>query len=108
MGLDPDGELLLDEKAVQLYENSDRYIREISAAQVIEVKRRYQRYRGVDDPPDVGGKTVLVVDDGVATGFTMLAALQSLRRRGAEKRICVVPVASPRVLPRLEESLYCF
>ena len=101
--IDSEGELLLDENAARLYEVSDRYIREMSEEQVAEVKRRYERYRGVKEPPDVSGKTVLVVDDGVATGFTMLAALQSLRRRGAEKIICVVPVASPRVMRRLEK-----
>ncbi len=102
--IDSDGNLLLDENSARLYEISDRYIREMSEEQAAEVKRRYERYRGVAEPPDVNGKTVLVVDDGVATGYTMLAALQSLRRRGAEKLICVVPVASPRIMRKLESN----
>ena len=102
--IDSDGNLLLDENATRLYEISDRVIREMSEEQIAEVKRRYERYRGTMEPPDVKGKTVIVADDGVATGFTMLAALQSLRRRGAEKIVCVVPVASPRVMRKLQES----
>lgn len=109
--IDFDGNLLLDENAAHLYEVSERNIREMADEQVAEAKRRYERYRGVAEPPDVKGKTVLVVDDGVATGFTMLAALKSLRHRGAQTIICVVPVASPRVMNRLEknaDAVYCF
>ncbi|MCL4473510.1 MAG: phosphoribosyltransferase [Actinobacteria bacterium] len=102
--VDSDGKLLLDDNSVKLYEISDRYIREMTEEQAQEVKRRYERYRGKDEPPDVKGKTVLVVDDGVATGYTMLAALQSLRHRGAGKIICVVPVASPRIMRKLEQN----
>ncbi|MFA5802355.1 MAG: phosphoribosyltransferase family protein [Thermoleophilia bacterium] len=102
--VDSDGNLLLDENAAILYEISDRYIREEVESQVEEIRRRYLLYRGTEEPPDVKGKTVIVIDDGVATGFTMLAALQSLRNRGAEKIICVVPVSSPRVMNSLSEK----
>lgn len=102
--IDSDGNLLLDDNTVKLYEISDRYIREMSEEQALEVKRRYERYRGVAEPPDVKGKTVLVVDDGVATGYTMLAALQSLRHRGAGKIVCIIPVASPRIMRKLEQN----
>lgn len=102
--VDSDGKLLLDDNSVKLYEISDRYIREMTEEQTQEVKRRYERYRGKAEPPDVKGKTVLVVDDGVATGYTMLAALQSLRHRGAGEIICVVPVASPRIMRKLEQN----
>lgn len=101
--IDSDGNLMLDENAARLYEISDRYIREEVENQVEEIKRRYLQYRGTENPPDVKGKTVIVVDDGVATGFTMLAALQSLRNRGAEKIVCVIPVSSPRVMNKLAE-----
>lgn len=99
--VDSDGELLLDENTAKLYEVSDRYIREEVTNQAVEIKRRYETYRGSDQAPDVTNKTVLVVDDGVATGFTMMAALQSVRRNGANKLICAVPVASPRIISKL-------
>ena len=101
--IDSDGNLLLDENAARLYEISDRYIREEVEHQKGEVKRRYQEYRGTESAPEIKGKTVIVVDDGVATGFTMLAALQSVKNNEAEKVICAVPVVSPRVLSKLQE-----
>lgn len=109
--VDFDGNLLLDENATRLYEVSERNIREMADKQIAEVKRRYELYRGAAEPPDVKDKTILVVDDGVATGFTMLAALKSLRQRGAQKIICVAPVASPRIMNRLEKNadvVQCF
>ena len=100
--VDTNGHTNLDENTMRLYDVSDRYIREEVEHEVAEIKRRYQAYRGSEEPPTVTGKHVLVVDDGVATGFTMIAALESLRKREAAKLICVVPVASPRVVSRLE------
>ena len=101
--VDSDGNMLLDENAARLYEISDRYIREVVAEQREEIKRRYMTYRGTEHPPDVKDKTVLVVDDGIATGYTMLAALQSLKNSEAKKIVCAVPVASPRVMRKLED-----
>ncbi|HSP33671.1 MAG TPA: phosphoribosyltransferase [Thermoanaerobaculia bacterium] len=60
----------------------------------IELSRREKTYRGEKPPVDVGGKTVLVVDDGLATGSTMRAAVQALRRRSAKRIIVAVPVGS--------------
>jgi predicted phosphoribosyltransferase len=101
--IDSDGNLLLDENAARLYEVSDRYIREEVELQQKEVKRRYLKYRGEEHAPDLKGKTVLVVDDGIATGYTMMAALQSVRRNDAAKVVCAVPVASPRVISRMQD-----
>lgn len=99
--VDSDGNLILDDNATRLYEVSDRYIREEVEHQQAEVKRRYQSYRGTEQAPDVSGKTVIVVDDGVATGYTMVAALQSLKNNNAAKLVCAIPVASPRVMRQL-------
>ncbi|MBE0429933.1 MAG: phosphoribosyltransferase [Thermoleophilia bacterium] len=100
--VDSDGNMLLDENTAKLYEISDRYIREEVEAQKEEIKRRYKRYRGTEEAPDIKNKTVLVVDDGIATGYTMLAALKSIKNNEASKIVCAVPVASPRVISRLE------
>ncbi|MHB0915793.1 MAG: phosphoribosyltransferase [Thermoleophilia bacterium] len=101
--VDTNGNTILDNNAVRLYEVSDRYIREEVEQLTAEIKRRYLAYRNSEEPPAVAGKTVLVVDDGVATGFTMLAAIESLRQNKAAGIICVVPVASPRVISQLQE-----
>ena len=60
-----------------------------------ELKRRERLYRGNRPPADVRGKTVILVDDGLATGSTMLAAVQALRRQGPVRIVVAVPVASP-------------
>lgn len=101
--VDSDGNVLVDENTARLYEISDRYIKEEAIEQTEEIKRRYKAYRGSEEAPDVKGKTAIAVDDGVATGYTMLAALSSLRNAGAGKIVCAVPVASPRVVNRLRE-----
>lgn len=101
--VDSNGHLLLDESALKLYEISDRYIREEAEIQAGEIKRRYQVYRSTEKAPDIKGKTVLVVDDGIATGYTMMAALESVRKNGAAKVVCVVPVSSPNVVSKLED-----
>jgi putative phosphoribosyl transferase len=68
-----------------------------------EIKRRERLYRGDRPPPDVKGKTVILVDDGLATGSTMLAAVQALRRLGPARIVVAVPVASPDTCKLLEE-----
>jgi predicted phosphoribosyltransferase len=60
-----------------------------------ELMRRDLLYRGTRSPPAVGGKTVILVDDGLATGSTMLAAVQALRQQGPARIVVAVPVASP-------------
>lgn len=60
-----------------------------------ELKRRERVYRGDRLPPDVRGKTVILVDDGLATGSTMLAAVRALRQQGPARIVVAVPVASP-------------
>ncbi|HWN19479.1 MAG TPA: phosphoribosyltransferase [Gemmatimonadales bacterium] len=60
-----------------------------------ELKRREQLYRGDRPPPNVRGKTVILADDGLATGSTMLAAVRALREQGPARIVVAVPVASP-------------
>lgn len=79
--------------------------REVVAAEVAketrELQRRERAYRGDRPPPDVAGRTVIVVDDGLATGSTMLAAVQALRERGPARIVVAVPVADPAVCASL-------
>ncbi|QOT80016.1 phosphoribosyltransferase [Cupriavidus basilensis] len=62
--------------------------------QLDEIGRRQQRYRGGAPVPAMAGRTVIVVDDGVATGATMRAALEGVRRAQAKRVVAAVPVAS--------------
>lgn len=62
-----------------------------------ELQRREQRYRGHRPPPVVRDRTVILVDDGVATGATMLAAIASIRSQGPRQLIVAVPLAAPSI-----------
>jgi putative phosphoribosyl transferase len=66
-----------------------------------ELERRLRRYRGDRPPQPVAGRTVIVVDDGVATGATASAAIRVLRRRGARRVVLAVPVAAPEAVQAL-------
>jgi putative phosphoribosyl transferase len=74
------------------------YLREAREYEQEELRRRRRRYTPGREPISVEGRTVIVVDDGLATGATMLAALHAVRQRGPEHLVCGVPVASPESL----------
>ena len=67
---------------------------EVLARERAELQRRVQRYRGERPPLDVAGRTVLVVDDGLATGLTAIAAVRALRAGDAARIVVAVPVGA--------------
>jgi len=71
---------------------SDEVIDAVSAEELIELQRRERAYRAGLPPLDVEGKTAIVVDDGVATGSTMLAAVSALRQLNAARIVVAAPV----------------
>jgi pimeloyl-ACP methyl ester carboxylesterase len=72
--------------------------------EVRELRRRVERYRNGRTPIDVRDRTVIVVDDGIATGLTDLAAVRALRSRGAARIIVAVPVAARESLTRVDSE----
>jgi predicted phosphoribosyltransferase len=76
-----------------------------------ELERREQSYRGDRPEPDVKGRTVILVDDGLATGSTMRAAVAALRQQGPARIVVAVPVAAPSSCAELRrevEEVVCF
>ncbi len=69
-----------------------------------ELERRERLYRDGTDPKEIAGKTVVVVDDGIATGSTVRAALESLEQRGVARRIVACPVAAAETIRALREE----
>jgi predicted phosphoribosyltransferase len=70
------------------------YLRRAVREQTAEASRRLRVFRGRRKPRDVRGRTVILADDGIARGWTLLAATKTLRSQGARRVIVAVPVAS--------------
>lgn len=95
------GALCLDRGLIQRMNVEDDELAGLIAARRAEIVERVERFRRGGPPLDVRGKTVLVVDDGIATGSTARAALQTLRARGAARLVLAVPVGASDSLERL-------
>lgn len=80
---------------------TEAYLRDSEARELREIARRRQLYEGDMPPPAIKGKTVILVDDGIATGATARAAVLALRDGNAASVILAVPVASPSALAQL-------
>ncbi len=99
------GVRLLDENLIARYGVSRASVDATIAAEERELERRERQYRGARAMPDLAGKTVILVDDGLATGSTMRAAVEALRREGAARIVVGVPVAAPETCDLLKREV---
>jgi putative phosphoribosyl transferase len=96
-----DGVVFVDEEIAGLVGVSRDYVERRAREELREVRRRAEEYRGGREMPDLSGKTVILVDDGLATGLTMMAAVHMARNKGAEKVVVAVPVSPPETVAKL-------
>ena len=105
------GVRVLNERAVKFLGVSDDYIERITEKEAAEIERRLDLLRGRGWPePGVEGRTAILVDDGLATGVTALAAVEALRRCNPQRLVLAVPVCAARTAktlrPKVDELVY--
>jgi putative phosphoribosyl transferase len=101
LGAVAEGVEVLDARLIAILDVSQDYLRAEIEAQQAEIARRAAAYRGDRAPSSPTGRHAVVVDDGVATGGTAVAALRWARSRAASRVVLAVPVAPREAVPRL-------
>lgn len=99
-----DGTVYVDAGLAKALRVRDAYLRDEIGAQIEEIERRRTAYRGTRPSPDVRGRTAVVVDDGVATGATMIVTVRMLRHALAREVVVAIPVGAPDAVRRLERE----
>ena len=99
------GVRVLNESVVDYLYMSDELIDQVTAREQKELQRREQLYRGSRPPIDVRGRTVIIVDDGLATGSTMRAAVQRLRQQQPATIVVAVPVGAQATCDSFQEEV---
>lgn len=99
-----DGTRVIDPEALAVLDIDGAALGSIVEHEAEELRRRVRAYRGDRPPPRLQGRTVVVVDDGVATGVTDTAALRAVRRQRPRRLVLAVPVCAPDSAARLREE----
>ena len=88
---------VLNDDVVEALGVPDRVIDAVTANEQWELEQREHRYRDDHPPPDIRGRTVILIDDGLATGATMRAAIAALRQQQPARIVIAVPTAAPEI-----------
>lgn len=104
------GAIFLDKENIEELDVSDEELERIKNKEEEELRRRIQIYRKGRSLPKLKGKTVILVDDGLATGVSAKAAISTIKKEGAEKITLAIPVCSTQTAKEIREkvdSLIC-
>ncbi|MFH1098690.1 MAG: phosphoribosyltransferase family protein [Candidatus Uhrbacteria bacterium] len=99
------GEPVWDHQAIALTDANEEYIEKTVTTEHAEAKRRLCAYRGDRPSRNLKNKTVILVDDGIATGLTVRAAIQTLRSESATRIVLAIPVAAADSIERLRTEV---
>lgn len=98
------GTRVLNQDVVGPLRIGEETIEDVARVEQIELERREREYRGSRQISSVAGRTVILIDDGLATGATMRAAVAALRQQGPKELIVAVPVSSPETCAELRDE----
>jgi predicted phosphoribosyltransferase len=111
MGAIASGDVVcLNEEVIELVKPPLRAVQAVAVRELEELQRRERAYRDGRPPLEVRGRTVILVDDGLATGSTMKAAIAAVRRLNPDRIIVAVPAAAPSTaaeIERIADELVC-
>lgn len=100
----PGGVRVLNEDVLHVIPNAQSIVEMVTAIEREELERREHNYRNDQPPPDLKSRIVILIDDGLATGATMRAAVAALRQQDAAKIIVAVPVGAPSTCHDLKNA----
>jgi predicted phosphoribosyltransferase len=101
----PDGSAVWDKTTTTQLGLNDTQLQKLIRDEYIEIKRRLTAYTGIERLPDIRNQTVVLIDDGIATGYTIFAAIKWLKDSNPSKIIVAVPVAPPDVTANLASQV---
>jgi putative phosphoribosyl transferase len=99
------GVRVLNEDVVKRLGITDEYVERITARETAEVERRLRYFRGDRPEPEVGGRTAILVDDGLATGVTARAAVEAMRLRRPRRLVLAAPVCAAQTAELLRPGV---
>lgn len=97
------GDPTLDRDLIRRLEVSEEYLTATVAVERLELQRRVVVYRGNNPRPSIAGRIAVIVDDGIATGATLLATIETVRKEQPALLGCAVPVGAPGSVDRIAD-----
>ena len=99
------GEGIFDETTIAAYDITKSYLEHEVAKEKAEAERRLKLYRGSRLPLDLKNKTVIIADDGLATGLTMRAAIKTIKKMNAAKIVVAIPITPPDTAELIKKEI---